>query len=91
MSGDSIADAIALRKADVGLCMGSGCEVAKDFSDLVILDNNFKSIYRAIKWGNSIFDNVRKFLQFQITINVTVCTFILLTGLTTGRSPLNVI
>lgn len=64
MTGDSIADATALKEADVGLCMGSGCQVAKDSSDLVILDNNFASIYRSIKWGRAIFDNVRKFLQF---------------------------
>lgn len=64
MTGDSIADAEALRRADVGLCMGTGCEVAKDNSDLVILDNDFVSITRAIKWGRAIFENVRKFLQF---------------------------
>jgi magnesium-transporting ATPase (P-type) len=63
MTGDSIADAKALRNANVGLCMGSGCDVAKDNSDLVILDNDFVSIHRAIKWGRAIFDNVRKFLQ----------------------------
>lgn len=62
MTGDSISDAEALKKADIGLCMGSGCDVAKDNSDLVILDNNFKSIYRSIKWGRAIFDNVKKFL-----------------------------
>lgn len=64
MTGDSISDAEALKKADVGLCMGSGCDVAKDNSDLVILDNNFVSIYKAVKWGRAIFDNVRKFIQF---------------------------
>jgi cation transport ATPase len=48
MAGDSIADAEALKKADIGLCMGSGCDVAKDNSDLVILDNNFESIQTAI-------------------------------------------
>lgn len=64
MAGDSIADAEALKKADVGLCMGSGCDVAKDNSDLVILDNNFESIYTAIQWGRTIYENVRKFLQF---------------------------
>lgn len=62
MTGDSISDAEALRKADVGFCMGSGCDVAKDNSDLVILDNDFVSIHRSIKWGRAIFDNVRKFL-----------------------------
>jgi len=64
MTGDSIGDAEALRKAHVGLCMGSGCDVAKENSDLVILDNDFRSIHRAIRWGRAIFDNVRKFLQF---------------------------
>lgn len=64
MTGDSISDAEALKKADVGFCMGSGCDVAKDNSDLVILDDDFKSIHTAIKWGRSIFDNVRKFIQF---------------------------
>jgi len=62
MAGDSISDAEALKKANVGLCMGSGCDVAKDNSDLVILDDDFRSIYTAIKWGRAIFDNVRKFL-----------------------------
>lgn len=62
MTGDSIADADALKKADVGLCMGTGCDVAKDNSDLVILDNNFISIYKSVQWGRTIFENVRKFL-----------------------------
>merc|ERR1719460_3560128 len=69
MAGDSIADAEALKKADVGMCMGSGCDVAKDNSDLVILDNDFYSIQRAIRWGRSIFENVRKFMVFQMTVN----------------------
>jgi len=64
MTGDSIADAEALRKADVGLCMGTGCDVAKDNASLIISDNNFESIHKAIKWGRAIFDNVRKFLVF---------------------------
>ena len=62
MTGDSITDAEALRKADVGLCMGSGCEVAKDNSDLIILDNDFYSIYKSIEYGRAIFDNIRKFI-----------------------------
>lgn len=64
MTGDSISDAESLKKADVSLCMGSGCDVAKDNSDLVILDNNIISIHRSIKWGRAIFDNVKKFIQF---------------------------
>lgn len=62
--GDSITDAEVLKQADVGLCMGSGCDVAKDNSDLVILDNNFNSIRRSILWGRAMFQNVQKFLQF---------------------------
>ena len=91
MTGDSIADADALQLADVGLCMGSGCDVAKDNSDLVILDNNFSSIHSSIKWGRAIFENVRKFIQFQLTVNIVLCFITLLSGITLGRTPLNVI
>ena len=91
MTGDSIADAEALKKADVGLCMGSGCDVAKDNSDLVILDNDFVSIHRSVKWGRAIFDNVRKFIQFQLTINIVICFITILGGCTLGHAPLNVI
>ena len=89
MTGDSIADAEALKKADVGLCMGSGCDVAKDNSDLVILDNDFVSIHRSVKWGRAIFDNVRKFIQFQLTINIVICTITIIGGCTLGHAPLN--
>ena len=91
MTGDSIADADALKKADVGLCMGSGCDVAKDNSDLVILDNDFTSIHRSIKWGRAIFDNVRKFIKFQLTINIVICFITILGGCTLGHPPLNVV
>ena len=91
MTGDSIADADALKKADVGLCMGSGCDVAKDNSDLVILDNDFVSIHKSVKWGRAIFDNVRKFIQFQLTINIVICFITILGGMTTGHPPLNVV
>lgn len=91
MTGDSITDAEALRKADVGLCMGSGCEVAKDNSDLIILDNDFYSIYRSIKWGRAIFDNIRKFVQFQLTVNLVICFITIIGGCTIGRIPLNII
>ena len=91
MTGSSISDAEALKKADVGLCMGSGCDVAKDNADLVILDNNFLSIHKSIQWGRTIFDNVRKFLQFQLTINIVICFITILGGFTIGVVPLNVI
>lgn len=62
MSGEKTSDATALKMANVGLCMGSGCTVAKENSDLVIMDNDFKSIHHAIMWGRTIFGNVRKFM-----------------------------
>jgi len=89
--GESIADAEALKKAHVGFCMGSGCDVAKDNADLVILDDDFVSIHRAIKWGRAIFDNVRKFIQFQMTINISICVITILSMATLGYTPLNVI
>lgn len=91
MTGDSISDAEALLKADVGLCMGSGCDVAKDSSDLIILDNNFISIHKSVKWGRAVFENVRKFIQFQLTINIVLCFITILGGVTLGFTPLNVI
>jgi Ca2+-transporting ATPase len=62
MSGDSSSDATALKMANVGISMGSGCSVAKENSDLVILDNDFKSIHSAIMWGRTIFYNIKKFI-----------------------------
>jgi Ca2+-transporting ATPase len=91
MTGKTISDSEALKRADVGFCMGSGCDVAKDSSDLVLLNDEFQSIHTSIKWGRSIFDNVRKFLQFQLTINIVICIITIIGGSTTGIPPLNVI
>lgn len=91
MCGDSIADAEALKAAHVGMSMGTGCDVAKDNSDLVILDNDFYSIQRSIKWGRAIYDNVRKFIQFQMTVNIVLVTITFIGGATLGHTPLNVI
>lgn len=90
VTGDGTNDALALKKAQVGLSMGDGTARAKEVSDITILDNSFSSINTAIVWGRSLYLNIRRFIIFQMTINVCACLIVLLGAFTGIDSPLTV-
>ncbi|GMP60843.1 hypothetical protein CsSME_00023544 [Camellia sinensis var. sinensis] len=92
VTGDGANDAPALKEADIGLSMGiQGTEVAKESSDVVILDDNFTSVVMVLRWGRCVYNNIQKFIQFQLTVNVAALVINFVAAASSGEVPLTAV
>ncbi|KAA8537013.1 hypothetical protein F0562_029491 [Nyssa sinensis] len=92
VTGDGTNDAPALKEADIGLSMGiQGTEVAKESSDIVILDDDFTSVVTVLRWGRCVYSNIQKFIQFQLTVNVAALAINFVAALSSGDVPLTAV